>query len=402
MADRWAGVPVCAALTLWRKAMGRRATAKPPARIVFIKLAEQGATVLAYGALRKAVEMVGRANVFFLVFEENRFILDVMDVVAPQNVIAIPTHSVGSLVGGTWKAIRRLRAERVEAAIDLEFFARSSAVLTYLSGAGVRVGFHNGGGPWRGDLMTHRLSYNPYMHTMQTFEMMVDALRHREALLPACEMTPPPIDETLPAFVPTGEDIREVDQRLARCGAGGTRCPLILLNANASDLLPLRRWPSDRYVELARRLLATHSQAAIAFTGGPGEGAAAESLARAVGSERCFSLAGQTTLRQLMTLYARAEVLVTNDSGPAHFAALTPIDVVTLFGPETPALFGALTPRSHILWAGLACSPCVNAFNNRLSSCRDNCCMKALAIEAVEAQVARAVDRRRAAGVGRL
>ena len=43
----------------------------------------------------------------------------------------------------------------------------------------------------------------------------------------------------------------------------------------------------------------------------------------------------------LMVLYTMCEILVTNDSGPAHFASLTPINVVTLFGPETPDLFAA-------------------------------------------------------------
>ena len=41
----------------------------------------------------------------------------------------------------------------------------------------------------------------------------------------------------------------------------------------------------------------------------------------------------------LLVLYMRREILVTNDSGPAHFASLTPIHVASLFGPETPALF---------------------------------------------------------------
>jgi ADP-heptose:LPS heptosyltransferase len=76
-------------------------------------------------------------------------------------------------------------------------------------------------------------------------------------------------------------------------------------------------------------------------------------------------------------------VLVTNDSGPAHFATLTPIRVVTLFGPETPALFAAQTPRNTALWAGIICSPCVNAFNNRQSPCRNNLCMQAITVDQV-------------------
>ena len=41
-------------------------------------------------------------------------------------------------------------------------------------------------------------------------------------------------------------------------------------------------------------------------------------------------------------LYTLSELLITNDSGPAHFASMTPITVITLFGPETPLLFRAL------------------------------------------------------------
>ena len=171
--------------------------------------------------------------------------------------------------------------------------------------------------------------------------------------------------------------------------------PLALLNANASDLLPLRKWDSNRYVDLAHRLLASHPDLRIAFTGAPSEAAAAKALVRKVGDPRCFSLAGQTTMRQLIVLYTLADLLVTNDSGPAHFASLTGIDVITLFGPETPAVFGVRGPLSHILHAGLPCSPCVNAANNRLSACRNNLCMQAITVERVEATSRRVLAERR-------
>ena len=107
------------------------------------------------------------------------------------------------------------------------------------------------------------------------------------------------------------------------------------------------------------------------------------------GAWRCLSLVGRTTLRQLLVLYGLAEVLVTNDSGPAHFAALTDIDTVVLFGPETPLLFAARGPRNHVLWAGIACSPCINALNNRQTACRDNVCMKTITVGKVFNEVAR-------------
>jgi len=121
----------------------------------------------------------------------------------------------------------------------------------------------------------------------------------------------------------------------------------------------------------------------VAFTGIKREGAAVNDLVRTVDSPRCFSLAGSTTLRELLVIYGLSEVLVTNDSGPAHFAVLTPINVVTLFGPETPSLFASSTPRNTVIFRNLACSPCVNALNNRQSVCKDNQCMKQISVEQV-------------------
>jgi ADP-heptose:LPS heptosyltransferase len=166
-------------------------------------------------------------------------------------------------------------------------------------------------------------------------------------------------------------------------GGGG----LVLLNANASDLLPLRRWPADRYVELARRLLWKYPRLRIAFTGAPGEAAPIDSLVEKVESPRCLSLAGKTTLRQLLALFWLGDVLVTNDSGPAHFASLTPIRTVVLFGPETPRLFAPVSENNHPLWAGLACSPCINAYNDRQTRCTNNVCMQKITVEQVFAQV---------------
>lgn len=112
-----------------------------------------------------------------------------------------------------------------------------------------------------------------------------------------------------------------------------------------------------------------------------------EKAVERIGSPRCFSLAGKTTLRELMVLYGLADVLVTNDSGPAHFASLTTIHTVTLFGPETPHLFAAATKRNKPIWAGIVCSPCISALNNRRSSCRDNVCMQRISVDRVFAAV---------------
>ena len=142
-ADRWFGVPTCFMLTVVRRIFAGRspADAAAPTRILFVKLAEQGSTVLASQAIRRAIEKVGDHNVYFLVFEENRHILDAMALIPEHNVITIPTTSLVATVAGACRAIWRMQQERIDTAIDLEFFARSSVARAYLSRARWRVGF---------------------------------------------------------------------------------------------------------------------------------------------------------------------------------------------------------------------------------------------------------------------
>src|SRR5438094_6186054 len=387
--DRWIGVPLCAFLTLVRKIIEPRpAVLRQPRKILFTKFAEQGSTVLACPAIRRATELVGRENVYFVVFEDNRFILDVMEIIPEGNVITIPTHSPWALALGALQAVLQARRIGIDAAVDMEFFTRFSAMLTFLTGAQSRVGFHAffGDGPYRGDLMTHRLLYNSHLHTSQMFEAMVEALTRDPAVLPTFEFTPS-ASQPLPTFRPSLSEVAEIDALLRRENPRIGSAPLILLSPNASDLLPLRRWPAMRYVELARRLLERYPDLFIGFTGSPAEAVPNNRLADEVGSSRVIPLAGKTTLRQVLVLYTRSEILVTNDSGPAHFASMTPIHVVTLFGPETPALFAARSPNAIALWAGIACSPCVNAYNNRQSVCRNNLCMQAITVDDVFKEV---------------
>ncbi len=397
--DRWIGVPACALLTLVRRLddlLLRRRPTSAPGKIAAIKLAEQGATVLAYPALENARDQVGADNLYFVVFAENRFIVDLLEIVPPRNVIAIRTGNPLQTFIETLRAVWRMRREGIEATIDCEFFARSSAILSYMSGARTRVGFHAyfGEASYRGDLMTHRLSFNPFLHASQIFHLLVEAIGCPPERLPACDIEPPD-GLTLPQITPTEQDLAAVRELLREAVGRETLPPLVLLNANCGDLLPLRRWAPERYVELARRLLERYPDLAIVFTGAPDEAVEAASLVDQIASARCVSLAGRTSLPQLFALYCLAEVMVTNDSGPGHYSTVTPIDVISLFGPETPAVFGPRTPRSHVLWSGIACSPCVNAFNDRQSACTDNVCMTKISVDQVFELACRVYEARR-------
>ncbi|MFZ4774193.1 MAG: glycosyltransferase family 9 protein [Terrimicrobiaceae bacterium] len=396
--DKWVGGAACLFCTGLNFLSGLLPKSGNPRRqgLVFVKLAEQGSTVLAGAAIRDAVQRFGRENVYFVVFDENRFILDAHDLIPRENVLTVDTGGLSKIVLSSIRRLLEIRRLRLEALIDLEFFSRATAAFCFLTGIPKRVGFHAyfSEGPWRGNLFTHRPRYNPHIHTSSTFRSLVAALDMPPEAFPQFQWVPPdPHAYEPPRFVATAAEVASMTGLIAsQCGR--TPRSLVLLNANASDLLPLRRWADANYIELAKRILQASPDVFIAFTGGPDEAPKTAEIARQVGSDRVFSTAGKTTLRELIALYELADVLVTNDSGPAHFATLTGVNTVVLFGPETPKLFGVLLARCKPIFAGLACSPCVSATNNRQTSCRDNVCMKNISVEMVFSAVAEALVAR--------
>jgi len=392
--DYWLGVPACAVLTGIRRLTGSRSSKHPPRKILFLKFIEQGATVLAQDAIARATRAVGRDNIYFCVFESNRAILDVIGTVPAGNVISIRDTSLSAFVVDFLEAAQAVRRNGIDTVIDMEFFSRASAIFAFLTGAAIRVGLHRFTGelPYRGNLMTHRIQYLPQLHISTQYSILVEAAFHDPNDEPMLKLPLEHIRGTSPqappAFTPSAAEIAGMRERL-----GAPAGPIVVLNPNASDLLPLRKWETSRFGDLARRILTAYPTSLIVLTGAPSEQAAADALSRALGSSRVRSVAGQTTLRELLTLYTLADVLVTNDSGPGHFASLTPVHAIVLFGPETPRLFGPLAPATTVIWKELACSPCVSVFNHRLSPCRNNVCMQSITVDEVYGAVVSALLR---------
>jgi ADP-heptose:LPS heptosyltransferase len=123
-------------------------------------------------------------------------------------------------------------------------------------------------------------------------------------------------------------------------------------------------------------------RALVLITGDPREREEARQLKEEVDNDRCVNFAGNVSFAQLPPLYSVCEFMVTNDSGPGHFAAVTDMPTFVIFGPETPALYGSLG-KSTPIFAGLACSPCVSASNHRKTACKDNVCLQVIHPEKV-------------------
>lgn len=384
--DRYAGVPLCAAATvLVRVRSWLRGPARPPRRVLFVELSEMGSTILAQPAMRKARD---RTELFFVIFARNAGSLDLTGEFPAANVFTIRDTGLFHLAFDTLAFLAWTRRNDIDTVVDLELFSRFTALLTGLSGADRRVGFHrfHNEGLYRGEMLTHRVAYNPHIHVAKNFIALVNALFAAAPEVPYSKTIIG--DDELTVALPQ-PDAAARDAMLARIRSETAFDParqrLVLINPNASELLPHRRWMADRYADLIRRVLASHADVLIAVTGAPGERAEAEALAAASG-ERCISLAGKTKLAELPALYSQAALMVSNDSGPAHFAAATGLPTIVLFGPETPKLYQPLG-ASRAIYAGLACSPCVSAHNHRKTACTNNVCMQAIGVEQVYAEV---------------
>lgn len=392
--DRRVGAFLCFILTFFEtlcKVLSPSTRSTPfVQRILFIKPVEQGAIVLAYGALKHAVEQVGRENVFFFALAKNREILDILDVIPKENILTARDTNLFVFAWDLAKAVFRMRRLRIDTAIDLEIFARISIIIAWLSGARTRVGLHrfNSEGPYRGALVTHRVQYNPYLHTAQAFDIFVRSafvdphdmpLLKEPPLSPLC--SPPP-------FVPTEEDIRLVNGALEGKLPTLPRkslspWPIVVFNPKCLDELPARKWADSAFIEVGRLVVASHPESRIIITGLSHEWSACESMAKEIGANQCSNIAGKLNLRGLITLLSFADALVSSDSGPAHFAALTNIAGVVLFGPETPLLYSPLSKKIRIIYLGLACSPCFSPMNYRLSPCTNNKCMQQISPQMV-------------------
>ncbi len=390
--DRWVGVPLCLLLSVFdallrrlRRNRKQSVRAELPRRILFLELSEMGSAVMSYPAICRVREAFPDAELFFWVFRRNRPGVDVLDVIPGDRVIEVRDDNPAVFLVDVLRSLRTVRGKRFDAVIDMELFARVTAILAYLSGAPVRLGFHRYTmeGLYRGRLHTHPVVYNPYMHISRNFLSLSEALLAPRLEYPGPKTAIGSEGPALPHLKPSAPVLERVREKLKKAGGDVPEdAKLVLLNPGTSSLLPLRQWSVENYVWVARDLLQEPTVWVVVI--GLGEDVElGETICREAGNRRCISLAGKTTFEELLGLLALAKVLVSHDSGPPNFAALTRTPLVVLFGPETPVLYAPMSDRKTIIYKNLACSPCVSAFNHRRSACKDNLCLKAITPEEV-------------------
>ena len=250
--------------------------------------------------------------------------------------------------------IRRLRAERYDTAIDFHGGPRSS-LITWLSGAPVRVGYAIAGRSWMYTVRVPRPRRIRPRHAVLNQWDLLDALG-----LAAPDPAGLPVE--MPADGPAAA---RVVSRLADAGVeAGTR--VIVVHVSAGN--PFRRWPLDRFATLVSALAQADEARRVIVTSGPSERDAAATVVEQARARLKESEAGRVpacgefSLAEFRALMDRASLYVGGDSGPLHIASTSCVPIVGLYGPTLPVRSEPWRSPTLVTEAvevnGLPCRPC--------------------------------------------
>jgi ADP-heptose:LPS heptosyltransferase len=330
-------------------------------KILVTKFFGMGSIIVASPALQALREAYPDAEIHFVSFTSNKEILEILGLTDKNWFIDNSTPA--AFAASTVALARDLHAEKFDLMLDFEFFAKFPLVLAGLAGIPKKAGFYLTQEPWRRTLLDVPGSYNHYFHTKDIFVSLVyllatgdlfyldfEAFRRRYAY-PRVEVEPAAREH--------------VARHLTSLGIGGSRT--FVINANTSaDLAPeVRKWPVERYVELSRRLLAENPGSSVVFIGAKSERPYVEGIVNAIDDPRAVSVAGDLSLRQLLALFERAELFVTNDSGPMHLACLVDAPIVGLFFADTPTVYGPVASRTATVSPPLYSIPLFTVYNGK-------------------------------------
>lgn len=242
-------------------------------------------------------------------------------------------------VAETLDLVAQMRAFRPDLTFDF-FCNPRTAVWTFLSGAGVRVGYPNKG--WRSALYTHHA--RPRTLSATGFHL---------ASLAALGW---PFEETVPRLHVT-HGAREAAIRALR--EDGVPEASRFVGFHPGARWPTRRWPPGRFIELARRALDSDPNVVALVSGGPDEAARVREVLRGLPADRAFPVIGWR-IGRFVALQSMCDAFVCGDTGPLHTGVAAGTPTLGLMSRNRPAMFFPYPESAghRAYYARVECSPC--------------------------------------------
>lgn len=270
-------------------------------------------------------------------------------------------------LGSVWNQVRQWRRRKFDLAVIFPN-AFEAAAIARLSGVPARIGYQT---DRRGALLTHPLpspEWKDKRHESFYYSNIVAELERFLYGTSSIETTEPCFDLSV-----SEDRKRKAFELLLEHGAR-MNAPLALLCPGSVNSRA-KRWPAERYAALANRLV--ESGANVVLIGSPGESDVTQEVCKHA-QHQLVALTGKTTVAEATALISIADVLITNDTGPAHIGAALNTPTIVIFGPTNPLTTYPLSPNSEIIRRAPDCAPCM------LRDCPiDHRCMTAIAPEEV-------------------
>jgi ADP-heptose:LPS heptosyltransferase len=343
--------------------------------IAVAKLLGMGSIIQATPLLHDLRRTFPHAKIVLLTTKANRGLIERLAMV--DEGIYIDDADPTVLATTTAKAVARLLALRVDLYFDLEVYSAGASVLSILSGARNRVGFYRGSARFKKGIYTHLTVFNP--------RAPIAAIYRQLHLSVGGKSDGPP---SYGPIVVRPSDQESLAHTLAK-NELSVDARYVVVNPNASDLLLERRWPMGKYVELIAAITSRGDQ--VVLVGAKSEVPyVAEIMALLPGAarKRTVDTSGKLSLGELFALIKGAACVVTNDTGPMHFAIALDRPTVCLFGPVSPDHYGVRKSNVETIYHAVYCSPCAHEIDT--PPCAGvNVCMQLIGVSEVLA----AVDR---------
>jgi len=277
-----------------------------------------------------------------------------------------------------WQLVREWKQCRFDLALLFQN-AFEAAAISFLARVPRRVGYDT---ERRGFLLTHPLVVPPWKNERHEIFYYLNLVAELERTLLGRSHS----EEREPEFQIAVSAKRKNEARnlVADAGMEAER-PLVLLCPGSVNSRA-KRWPAERYAALADQL--ADCGATVVLIGSPGELDVSKQVA-GLARQPPLLLTGKTSVAEVTALISIADVLVTNDTGPAHIGAAVGTPTLVIFGPTNPLTTRPYGPGGEIIRRPPDCAPCM------LRDCPiDHRCMTAITPEEVFERTHKSISHR--------
>jgi len=354
-----------------------------PQSLLVLKFGGMGEAVLAGSLLRTLKERHPSLRIDFLIEDRVDGVVN-----APAAGETYSYHPRKDGLRRALRILRQVRQARYGAVIDFEQQSLLTALFVRMTGIPARLGFSPAVPSPRARMFTHLVQLREgesMWHSFLQLSRIIDP-----GIPESLQTVPLPCSEQKLDWLKTWRRTR---------GIGDPATRMVALHLGVGPSAQYRRWPLERFQDLASALARQFPDIVFVLTGSNAE----KHLARRFGEHlpgRSVDASDLGDIQSTAALLGQCDLLISADTGIMHLAAAMGTPTVGLFGPNTPRCWAPVGPRAtYVYVTRQKCSPCINSYRRQIPetcvAAEESACMWDISVEDVLRAAASVADPRR-------